>query len=210
MKLDDAHAAVRAFKVDQVEAIAESPLWSFKNPRHEQQIAEILRTELPEVYVSLSSEMLQQIRVYERHSTTALNAYVGPVLTRYLTRLQTALAAHDFRGDLLIMQSNGGVMAPDVAQRFASNTLLSGPAGAPLAGMFYGSPHGFRNLITVDMSGTSFDVALVKNAEPAVTTEGTIGEHRIACEHASPTLPSDRGAHAARRSPEKSNRRNAS
>jgi N-methylhydantoinase A len=71
-------------------------------------------------------------------------------------------------------------MSPEVAQRFASNTLLSGPAGAPMAGVFYGSTHGFRDLITVDMGGTSFDVALVKDAEPSVTTEGVIGEHRIA------------------------------
>ncbi|MFT5134946.1 MAG: N-methylhydantoinase A, partial [Gammaproteobacteria bacterium] len=96
------------------------------------------------------------------------------------SRLQEELASQEFKGKLLIMQSNGGVMSPQVAQRFASNTLLSGPAGAPMAGVFYGSTHNFKNVITVDMGGTSFDVALVKDATPTVTTEGQIGEHRIA------------------------------
>ncbi len=177
---DDVRTAAAYFRKQNVEAIAVSLLWSFRNPIHEQRIREILEQELPDVYLSLSTDVLPQIRVYERNSTTALNAYVGPVLTRYLTRLQDELRQRDYTGKLLIMQSNGGVMSPQVAQRFASNTLLSGPAGAPMAGIFYGETHGFRNMITVDMGGTSFDVALIKDAQPTVTTEGTIGEHRIA------------------------------
>ncbi len=176
----DVRAAAKYFLEQKVEAVAVSFLWSFRNPAHELRVREILEQELPGIYISLSVEILPQIRVYERHSTTALNAYVGPVLTRYLRRLQNELELRRFGGTLLIMQSNGGVMSPEVAQRFASNTLLSGPAGAPMAGVFYGSTHGFRNVITVDMGGTSFDVALVKDAEPSVTTEGVIGEHRIA------------------------------
>ncbi len=177
---DDVRQAAAYFKAQGVEAIAVSLLWSFRNPVHEQRISEILAEELPDIYISLSIEVLPQIRVYERNSTTVLNAYVGPVLTRYLSRLQEELLRQEFSGSLLIMQSNGGVMSPQVAQRFASNTLLSGPAGAPMAGVFYGSTHGFKNVITVDMGGTSFDVALVKDANPTVTTEGQIGEHRIA------------------------------
>ena len=177
---DDVRAAARAFRDEGVEAVAVSFLWSFRNPAHEARVREILEQELPGVYISLSTEVLPQIRVYERNSTTALNAYVGPVLTRYLSALQRSLGDKQFGGNLLIMQSNGGVMSPEVAQRFASNTLLSGPAGAPMAGVFYGGTHGFRNVITVDMGGTSFDVALVKDAQPSVTTEGVIGEHRIA------------------------------
>ena len=177
---DDVRKAAIYFKEQGVEAIAVSLLWSFRNPAHEQRIREILEDELPGVYISLSIDILPQIRVYERNSTTVLNAYVGPVLTRYLGRLLEELGSQDFTGKLLIMQSNGGVMSPQVAQRFASNTLLSGPAGAPMAGVFYGDTHGFKNIITVDMGGTSFDVALVKDAQPTVTTEGVIGEHRIA------------------------------
>lgn len=176
----DVAEAAKALRDEGVEAVAVSTLWSFRNPVHERRIGELLQTELPGVYISLSADILPQIRVYERHSTTALNAYVGPVLARYLTRLQERLGALGFQGTLLIMQSNGGVMSPQMAQRFASNTLLSGPAGGPLAGVFYGSAHDLRNVITIDMGGTSFDVALVRDGIPEVTVEGSIGGHRIA------------------------------
>lgn len=176
----DVRKAAAMFREQGVEAVAVSYLWSFRNDRHEQRTKEILEQELPGVYVSISTEILPQIRAYERHSTTALNSYVGPVLNRYLSRLQQRLRELGFGGTLLIMQSNGGVMSPDVAQRFASNTLLSGPAGAPQAGIHYGALHRFCNLITVDMGGTSFDVALVRNGVPSMTTEGSIGGHRIA------------------------------
>lgn len=177
---DDVRAAAAYFRERDVEAVAVSLLWSFRNPVHEKRIGEILAEELPGIYISLSIEVLPQIRAYERNSTTALNAYVGPVLTRYLGRLLEKLASDEFAGKLLIMQSNGGVMSPEVAQRFASNTLLSGPAGAPMAGVYYGGTHGFKNLITIDMGGTSFDTALIKDAQPTVTTEGMINEYRIA------------------------------
>jgi N-methylhydantoinase A len=177
---DDVRAAADYFKANDVQAVAVSYLWSFRHPAHEERTREILEAELPGIYVSLSTEILPQIRAYERHSTTALNAYVGPVLSRYLERLEHELAAAGFRGTLLIMQSNGGVMTPRVAQRFASNTLLSGPAGAPQAGIFFAGGHGFRDLITVDMGGTSFDVALIKDGQAAVTQDGMLGEHRIA------------------------------
>jgi N-methylhydantoinase A len=177
---NDVREAARYFKQQGVEAVAVSYLWSFRNPKNELRTREILDEELPGVYVSLSTEILPQIRVYERHSTTALNAYSGPILTRYLSRLEVELKKRGYKGQLLIMQSNGGVMSPQVAQRFASNTLLSGPAGAPGAGVFYGTTHGFCNVITVDMGGTSFDAALVKDGKPSVTTDGTIGDHRIA------------------------------
>lgn len=176
----DIRGAAETFRAQGVEAVAVSYLWSFRNPRHERRTREILEEELPGVYISLSTDVLPQIRAYERHSTTVLNSYVGPVLSRYLSRLLERLKDLGFGGTLLVMQSNGGVMAPDVAQRFASNTLLSGPAGAPQAGIHYGSVHGFRNLITVDMGGTSFDVALIRNGLPGVTTEGSIGGHRVA------------------------------
>lgn len=177
---DQVVAAANAFRDEGVESVAVSLLWSFRNPAHEERIRDLLAEHLPGVYVSLSTEILPQIRVYERNSTTALNSYVGPVLKRYLAELERQLAQHGYGGDLLIMQSNGGVMSPEVAQRFASNTLLSGPAGGPMAGIFYGATHGFKDIITIDIGGTSFDVALVKDAQPAVTNEGTIGGYHIA------------------------------
>ncbi len=163
-----------------IEAVALSYLWSFNNPGHEQRTAQILREELPDAYISISSEIIPQIRVYERNSTTALNAYVGPILARYLSTLQQRLEAGGFAGTLLIMQSNGGVMSPELTSRFAVNTLFSGPAGGPEAGIFYGKLQHIDNLITIDMGGTSFDVALVEKGKPITTTEEEIVGHRVA------------------------------
>lgn len=176
---DDVRAAIQVFKTEGVETVAVSLLFSFFNPGHEKRIGEILAEEMPEAYVSLSSEILPQVRVYERNSTTALNAYVTPPLAKYLENLQATLWEAGFNGALMIMQSNGGVMSPEVASRFASNTLLSGPASGPAAGIFYASSH-TNDIITVDMGGTSFDVCLVKEGIPGVTIEGQVGGYRIA------------------------------
>jgi len=117
------------------------------------------------------------VRFTERVSTTVLNAAVGPVLSRYLDRLVARLAAAGFRGVLLIMQSNGGVAGPGVARAAAATSLLSGPAAAPTAALAYVAPHVARDFITVDMGGTSFDVCLIKDGVPAVTSEGRIARY---------------------------------
>lgn len=161
-------------------AIGVSTLFSYVNPENEKIIGKMLREAFPDVYVSLSHEILPQVRLYERNSTIALNAYVGPILSEYLDRAEGGLEKDGFEGLLLIMQSNGGVMSPEMSSRFAVNTLLSGPAGGPVAGQFVSGIHGLNNIITVDMGGTSFDVCLIKDGQPAVTTEGDIGGYRIA------------------------------
>jgi N-methylhydantoinase A len=163
-----------------VDAVAVSYLWSFANPDHERRTAEILRQRLPGLYVSLSSEVLPQVRVYERTSTTALNAYVGPILSRYLDDLSQRLEDAGFTGTLLIVQSNGGAMSPELTARFAANTLLSGPAGGPEAGLHHGRSHGLDRLITVDMGGTSFDVALIDEGSAITTTDSEVAGFRLA------------------------------
>ena len=177
---DEVHAAAGVLREAGVEAVAVSYLWSFLNPAHELRTREILQEALPEMYISLSSEVLPQIRVYERHSTTALNSYTGPPLARYLDNLEQRLSDNGFRGVLNIMQSNGGCTSPKVTGRFAVNTLLSGPAGGPGAGIHYGSTHNYNNLISVDMGGTSFDVALVKDGRAAVTSENEVAGFHVA------------------------------
>lgn len=162
------------------EAIGVSTLFSYINPENEKKIGRMLREAFPEMYVSLSNEILPQVRVYERNSTVGLNAYVGPILSRYLDRADTELKHNGFEGLLLIMQSNGGVMSPELSARFAVNTLLSGPAGGPVAGQFIAGIHGLSNIITVDMGGTSFDVCLIKDGQPTITTEGAIAGYRMA------------------------------
>jgi N-methylhydantoinase A len=176
---EGSRTVVDALKRSGVESVAVSFLFSFLNPAHELRIAEILKQEFPEAYVSLSTQVLPQLRAYERHSATALNAYVGPILTRYLERLTARLEQAGFRGRLLIMQSNGGVMAPEMAARFASRTLLSGPAGGPVAGIFCGKRAGHQDLITMDMGGTSFDVSFIRNGQVSLTTEGSVGGHAM-------------------------------
>jgi N-methylhydantoinase A len=177
---DAVRAAARSLRNEGVESLAVSYLFSFFHPDHEQRTAELLREELPGVYVTLSSEVLPQVRLYERNSTTALNAYVGPRLDGYLTQLSERLAESGFTGALLIMQSNGGVMAPEVAARFAVNTLLSGPAAGPVAGLALSAALGVDNIITIDMGGTSFDATLVSDGEPTLTGEAELGGHLIA------------------------------
>ncbi len=177
---EDVRAAAEVLHDAGVEAVAVSYLWSFLNPAHELRTREILQQALDGVYISLSSEVLPQIRVYERHSTTALNSYTGPPLARYLQNLETRLGENGFSGVLNIMQSNGGCMSPKVTSRFAVNTLLSGPAGGPGAGIHYGRTHDYKNIISVDMGGTSFDVALVQDERAVVTSENEVGGFHVA------------------------------
>lgn len=176
----DVKVAIQKMKEAEVEAVGVSTLFSFYNPVHEQRIGEMVREAFPDIFVSLSTEILPQIRLYERNSTVALNAYVGPPLKRYLEAVLARLKKDNFKGTLLIMQCNGGVMSPEVAMRFAGNTLLSGPAGGPVAGLWFGSMHGLDNVITVDMGGTSFDACLIHKGKPGVTTEGDIAGWRNA------------------------------
>ena len=163
-----------------VESVAVGFMFAFTNDAHERAVASRLRDALPDVHVSLSSEVLPEVRLYERLSTTAVNAYVTPVLAAYLESLDRRLADNGFRGRLLIMQSSGGVMGLDWATRFGVRSILSGPAAGPVAGLWYAGLHGISNAITTDMGGTSFDVCLVNEGAVEVTKETEIAEHRIA------------------------------
>jgi len=180
LKEEDVYAAAAIFKKEKVEAIAVNFLFSFLNSAHEDKAYDILSRELPGIYISLSSKVLPQIRIYERGSTTVFNAAIGPVLRRYAKILVERLAESGFKGVLLIMQSNGGMMSPEVALDFAVNTLMSGPAAGPMAGIFFGNIHGCKDIITVDMGGTSFDACLVRDREPEITTELEVAHFKMA------------------------------
>ncbi|MFU8856704.1 MAG: hydantoinase/oxoprolinase family protein [Deferrisomatales bacterium] len=172
-------AAIGTFRREGVEAVAICFMNSFANPAHEARAAELVREALPGAFVSVSTEVVPAIRFYDRVSTAALNAYVGPVLERYLRSLIRRLEGLRYRGVLLIMASNGGVISPEAAISKPAMTLLSGPAGGPVAGLAFSSGQGHRDCITCDMGGTSFDVALVKDGRPLTTTEGDIDRLRI-------------------------------
>lgn len=177
---DAVRQAVRSMKADGVTAYAICLLFSFVDPAHEQRVAELVAEEHPEALVSLSSEVLPQIREFERVSTTIVNAYVTPVVRAYLNRLEERLSEHGFRGELLVMQSSGGVQSAEQSAKFGVSTLLSGPAGGVTAGVFLGGRAGFKDLITVDMGGTSCDVAVIENLKPSATTESWVSRYRVA------------------------------
>ncbi|MFH1754442.1 MAG: hydantoinase/oxoprolinase family protein [Candidatus Latescibacterota bacterium] len=176
----DVTAAAGLFAKEDVQAVAICFMNSFANPEHENKAAQIIRDKLPDAYLTVSSSFLPSIRFYDRISTTVLNSYVGPILKKYLASLIDKLAAIGFAGVLLIMQSNGGVISPQFAMDNAAVTLLSGPAAGPVAGIEYTSIHGYDDCITIDMGGTSFDAALIKDKTPLVTTEGEIDRLRLA------------------------------
>ena len=179
LDLGEVRDAIALYKREGVEAVAVCFMNAFANHGHEQAAAELVRREMPGAYLTVSTDLLPSIRFYDRVSTTALNSYVGPILSTYIDRLTAGLAKIGFRGLLLIMQSNGGVMAPAVAKDKAALTLLSGPAAAPGAGLAYTRPYGQNKCLTVDMGGTSFDAALVVE-QPIMVNEGDINRYRIA------------------------------
>ena len=179
LSLDDIRRAIALFKQEKIEAVSICFMNAFANPAHERAAEELVRKELPNAYLTVSTKLLPTIRFYERVSTTVLNSYVGPKLNHYLYQLVTALKQVGFDGVLLIMQSNGGVMSPEVAREKAALTLLSGPAGGPGAGLFYARALGGDRCITTDMGGTSFE-ASVAIGTPATVTDGEIARHKIA------------------------------
>jgi N-methylhydantoinase A len=160
--------------------VAVCTLFSFLNDAHERAIRRIVERELPGVFVSISSEVLPQIREYERMSTTVANAYVGPKLTVYLSNLERKLKADGLRRAFYITASNGGVMTAETAIRHASATLLSGPAAGAIGAVFFAGLLEQKNLILMDMGGTSFDVTLVSQGRVTLSTEGEIAGYRLA------------------------------
>lgn len=176
----DVEAAIERFRAEDIEAVAVCFLHAHANGRHEEAAARMIAERMPQAYLSVSSRVLPQVRFYERTSTTVLNAGVGPILARYLDSLTRKLSEARFGGMLLIMQSNGGVAAPASVARLAAMTLLSGPAAAPAAGLAWMAPRREKNFITVDMGGTSFDAALVRDGEPAVTVSASVNGYALA------------------------------
>jgi N-methylhydantoinase A len=175
--LDDAalRATVRELAAQGVESIAVCLLFSFLHPAHEARVREIVRAELPDCSISLSSEVLPQIREYYRLSTTVINAYLQPILARYVGRLERRLAGAGIATrQKYIMQSNGGMATFATAARRAATTVLSGPAGGVIAGTLAARTTGRTNLITFDMGGTSCDVALIRGGEPLIAGRGKV------------------------------------
>ncbi len=176
--LDEAavRKAARHFAREGVAAVAVAFLHSYANPAHERLAREILREELPDVAVSLSSEVLPVYREYERAITTVLNAYVTPRVSTYIENLQSSLRAFGSSASLSIMKSNGGIIGADTAVQQPVYTALSGPAAGVMATLQIAEATGVENCISFDMGGTSTDVSLVQGRQPGLTLNGRLGD----------------------------------
>ncbi|MEM9060846.1 MAG: hydantoinase/oxoprolinase family protein [Pseudomonadota bacterium] len=146
----------------------------YANPENERVAAKAVREIWPNGYVTAATEIIPEIREFERVSTSALNAYLQPVVSSYLDRLQSAIGDHGAATDVLIVQSNGGVMSVDTARDMPIRTALSGPAAGVIAAQKIAGAAGFKNIITCDMGGTSFDVALISDGEAALAPQTAI------------------------------------
>ena len=154
-----------------VEAVAVCFLHSYRNPTHEGAVADAIRRDFPQLSVSVSSEVVPEIREFERTSTTVCNAYVQPLVDRYLGRLEEELGVRGFDGRFLLMQSSGGLAAPSTVRRFPIRLLESGPAGGASVAAFLGKALGVQELVSFDMGGTTAKICLVRGGEPDLAAE---------------------------------------
>ncbi|TSE12316.1 hydantoinase/oxoprolinase family protein [Mesorhizobium intechi] len=171
--LDEAEMreAVKALIAAGCESLVIHFLHSYANPSHERRAAEIAAELWPNGYITTGHALLSEAREFERGVTASVNASVQPILERYVERLRKELAAKGYARDFLIMNGNGGMISARFVTRESAKTVMSGPASGVIAAAYTGKRAGFDNLVTYDMGGTSTDVALIRNAEPAVSNE---------------------------------------
>lgn len=170
----EARAAGRAFRKRGIESIAVSFLNAFLNPENERAMGRILREECPDASITLSSELIPVIFEFERTSTAVVNAYLEPIVRRYMDQLSKELRDERYGGEILVMQSSGGVTTPEGAGRNAARTIMSGPAAGVIAAKALGELAGVRNIISLDMGGTSADIATIFEGEIRTTEESKI------------------------------------
>src|SRR5262249_44125010 len=169
--MDAVHAAIGALVAEGVEALAVCFLHSYVNPAHERAVAERARREFPDLYLSLSSDVLREFREFERLSTTVMNAYVGPVMARSLRRFEERVATLGLGARPLILQSNGGVATVDQVSDRPVSTMASGPTAGVAGAAYLAARAGDPRIITFDMGGTSTDVSVVEQGTPVTAAE---------------------------------------
>ena len=168
-------AAIAAVRSAEVEAVAVCLINAFANPVHEQRIGARLRAELPGTFISLSTEVLPQIREYERTSTTVINAYVGPPVKFYLGAMIERLASAGVRGRLLVMQSSGGMLSAEAALERPAQIVECGPAAGVIGARHLGSQLGYDNIITFDMGGTTAKASLIERGRLSTSEQYEVG-----------------------------------
>ncbi len=168
LEQDEIERVVQAVRDSDAEACAVCLLFAFELPQHEQALRDALAEALPDLHLSISSEVQPEFREFERFTTTVINAYLQPVMTGYVDRLAKGVAERAPKASLGINQSSGGLMTPARAQAVPVRTALSGPAAGAMGAAAVARRAGFPDVITLDMGGTSADVALIRGAEPAL------------------------------------------
>ena len=158
----------------QIESLAICFLHSYRNKSHEQKASEIIKSEIPNITISQSSEVVPEYREFERVSTTVVNAYIQPLLDAYLEKLESSLIKAGYTSGVLTVASNGGIMTTQTAQKFPVQTILSGPAGGVIQSIAVAKGIHETNIITDDMGGTSTDVCLIRDMMPLISTESAI------------------------------------
>ena len=167
----EVEALARQLAADGVEAVAVALLHSYRNPAHERRVEAILNEFAPDLIVSTSSDVVPEIREYERTSTTIANVYVRPVVTRYLGQLEQSLAELGFAGSLFIMLSSGGICTVETARRYPIRLIESGPAAGAIAAAEYGQRIGMENVLSFDMGGTTAKACIIDGGEPMTTSD---------------------------------------
>ena len=174
ISVDDVKAAAEKFRSGGYTSIAVALLFSYENPDHELEVEELLKAELDDPPISLSHRLAREWREYERTSTAVLDAYTAPIVRTYLEELSQGLENDGMTVPLHIMQSSGGIITAESAREHTVQTLLSGPVGGAMGGVSLARLTGKKNLICVDMGGTSFDVSLIVDGEADVSTEASL------------------------------------
>ena len=176
---DEVRESVQALRAQGVSAIAVCYLFSFVNPAHERRTRDLITALAPEISVSLSSDVDPTFREYERLCVTAFDAYLGPVVKRYLAGLADALRSLGVAAPPLIMRSRGGIVSAALAAREPVTLFLSGPAGGVMGARFAAERSGVRDFVSLDMGGTSNDVGVVRDGAPLLAGEGSIGPYPV-------------------------------
>ena len=172
---DSVRSALAALQKQGVESIAVSLINAYANPAHEEQVRDLLRRHAPDVHVTLSSEVLPEMREYERTSTAVINAYVMPVMKRYVASLEGGLRGAGFRVPLLLMQSNGGTMSAELACETPMHVVESGPAAGVIAAHHLARKAGIRNAVALDIGGTTAKASLIEDGAVTYAKEYEVG-----------------------------------
>ena len=171
--------AMKALKKRKVEAITICLMNSYVNGEHELEIARIAREYFPSISISISHQVLPEMMEYERALTTTANSSVRPIVSRYVSNLETELRKMGMEGQLNLLRSDGGLMSAEKSQTNPVNLLMSGPAGGVTGALWIAKNAGFKNILTLDVGGTSTDVALIENAEPRLVRDTAVGHLKV-------------------------------